>query len=727
MMRTVRTQLQSKWRFTGRLLLALCIVLPVAAPGGPRALPAAQPSVIAVADVHGDLAAFQAILQKAGVVDARNRWVAQGITVVQTGDVVDRGAHSRQVLDLLMELEKQAPKKKSRLIALLGNHEVMNITGDLRYVTPPEFAAFADGKSEKRRVAEWKQLEAWKKERARALGKPEPAPNAQPEAAWLEAHPLGYFEQREAYGPRGKYGRWLRQHDTVALVEGTLFVHGGISPELPAAKLEDINARVRDELALFDQYTAYLAQQRIILPFFDLVEMTTAVQEELQARTAALAAKSARAAAEGKSYQPSAEEKQQVDILSQFLEYPSWFSINHEGPLWYRGYARWTEEEGPALAEKVLSKFGAKAIVVGHTPLKSGRMLARFGGKVFLIDTGMLSSYYEGGRASALEIVGEKFTAVYMDQSTVLHPAGAVPAGNQQEEEAQREEPGGGLAPPRVAQGSARASAGAKPAAPAYAWKGPGGAVLPFRDEAEVLEFLRTAEVVSIREIGSGVTKPQKVLLEKNGVRMNAIFRAHNSEKPEAQMRDGRRVRNFRDSYKLEVAAYQLAKLLALEAIPPVADRRIAGRDGSVQVWIEDAMTETMRLEKKITPPDQHRWNQQVQMMRLFDLLVYNWDRHTDNIIIDPQWNLWMVDHTRTFRRDTDVPYVGQIILCERKFWQRLQDVDDEAIRQRLKGILHDSELNSLLKRRQKLVEHLRERIASRGEADVLFSWPVGG
>jgi hypothetical protein len=70
---------------------------------------------------------------------------------------------------------------------------------------------------------------------------------------------------------------------------------------------------------------------------------------------------------------------------------------------------------------------------------------------------------------------------------------------------------------------------------------------------------------------------------------------------------------------------------------------------------------------------------------------------------------------------------VDQIILCERKFWQRLQQVEDETIRQRLRGILYDSELNSLLKRRQKLVEYLRERIASRGEADVLFSWPVRG
>lgn len=709
-------------------LLALCVALPVSAPGMPPVpAQAAAQRVVAIADIHGDLPAFTAILQKAGLVDQANRWVAQDTILVQTGDAIDRGPNSRQVLDLLMDLEKQARRKRSRVIALLGNHEVMNMTGDLRYVTLPEYAAFADANSERRRQAGWKQFVEWKKQRARALGQPLPELGDQPDATWLEEHPLGYFEHRDAYSPQGKYGRWLRERDAVAQVGNTLFLHGGISPELPLGSVAEINDRIRGEIRLFDSYVENLSRQGLILPFLGMVEMHTAVNEEVQARTAAMAAKSAEAAAQGKTYEPSRREKEQMEYLSKFLGFPLWFSMHQEGPLWYRGYARWTEEQGPALADQLLAKFGVQSIVVGHSSLRSGRAWARFGGKIFLIDTGMLSSYYEGGRASALEIVGQRFTALYMDQSTVLHPAGATPAGNQDDEAEQCAEPGGGLASRRPPVAAAVTAAAYRPDGAGVPWKGPAGEALPFRDDAEVIEFMRTASVVSIKEIGSGITKPKKVLLEKDGVRMNVIFRAHDSEKALAELRDGRRVRHYRDSYKLEVAAYHLAKLLGLDAIPPVVERTIGGKRGSVQVWIEKAMTETARLEKRILPPDMERWNQQMQRMRLFDLLVFNWDRHTDNILIDPDWNLWMVDHTRSFRRETDTPYLSQIIICERRFWERLQQVDDETIRLRLRGILHNSELNGLLKRRQKLVDYLRTRIATHGEGRVLFSWTAQG
>lgn len=681
--------------------------------------------MVAIGDIHGDLASFTAILQKIGLVDGKGRWTARDVTLVQTGDAIDRGAKSREVLDLLMELEKQAPKRRSRLIALLGNHEVMNMLGDLRYVTPAEYAAFADSKSEKRRMAEWKRLVKWKRERAKAWGMPEPVLGVEPDAKWLEKHPLGYFEHREAYGPRGKYGKWLRQHDAVAMVDGTLFLHAGISPELASPNFADINQRIHAELWAFDNFMEYLTGKGIILPFFELMETAEAVQMELQAHNEALAAKAGKAAAEGKSYEPTREEKQQVSTLAQFLEFPSWYSVNPEGPLWYRGYERWTEEEGPALAEAVLAKYGARAVVVGHSPVKGRRAIARFGGKVFLIDTGMLSSYYEGGRATALEIVGEKFTARYLDHSVVLHQAVPVRVGNPEPEAEPSEEPGGGLRARGPRQETTAASTGAGPAdAPKTGWRGPSGEALPFRSVDEVIEFLRAARVVSRKAVGSGITKPKKLLLEKDGVQMHAIFRSHNTEKPESMLKDGRRIRNYRDSYLLEVAAFRMAQMLDLDGVPPVVKRRVDGEEGSVQLWIENAMTETQRQERKITPPDQQRWTWQMQRMRLFDLLIYNWDRHTDNILVDPQWNVWMIDHTRSFRREDDVPYVDQIILCERRFWERLQSLDEAAIRERLKDILNEPELRGLLRRREKLVRHLGGRIAEQGEARVLFSWP---
>src|SRR5262245_33598569 len=97
--------------------------------------------VVAVGDVHGDFGAFVGVLRAAGVIDQKNKWTGGKTHLVQTGDVPDRGADSRKVMDLLMDLEKQAPKAGGRVHALIGNHEAMNLYGDLRYVVPGEFAA----------------------------------------------------------------------------------------------------------------------------------------------------------------------------------------------------------------------------------------------------------------------------------------------------------------------------------------------------------------------------------------------------------------------------------------------------------------------------------------------------------------------------------------------------------------------------------------------------------
>ncbi len=114
--------------------------------------------------------------------------------------------------------------------------------------------------------------------------------------------------------------------------------------------------------------------------------------------------------------------------LVQFLGYGDWLSVKVDGPLWFRGYDKWTDEEGTAQIGKVLEAYDATHVAVGHTVQRGGRIRPRFDNKVFLIDTGMLSTYYPGGRPSALEICGDvKFTAEYLDQSVVLiDPAGSA-------------------------------------------------------------------------------------------------------------------------------------------------------------------------------------------------------------------------------------------------------------------------------------------------------------
>jgi hypothetical protein len=363
--------------------------------------------VIAVGDVHGDFEDFVAILQKEKLIDAQRHWTGGKTTLVQVGDLLDRGPKPRDVMDLLMVLEKEAPQAGGRVVSLLGNHEMMNVMGDLRYVTPVNFASFADSNSEERQKAAYQAYVKWRSSHMALI-----AELAQPmeltEGEWMARHPAGYVEQRDAFTPNGLYGKWLREHSALADIGGVIFLHGGISPNVAKMKLDGINARIRDEIKQFDSAKQFLQEADIILPFFNLEEIRGAVLAEISAE---------------KKGKVSANVPRQNRLI-QFLGYTDWLSVKVDGPLWFRGYDQWSDEEGSAQMGKILDALKATRIVVGHTVQKGGRIRPRFGDKVFLIDTGMLSTYYAGGRASALQIQDNTtFTANYMDEQVVLAPA----------------------------------------------------------------------------------------------------------------------------------------------------------------------------------------------------------------------------------------------------------------------------------------------------------------
>jgi len=384
----------------GVALLMAFLVLPLVQP-----VPAAAASarVVAVGDVHGDLEALVSILQETGIIDDQRRWSGGNATLVQTGDILDRGAQDRQVMDLLMELEKQAARSKGRVAVLLGNHEMMNIMGDLRYVAPQVYSSFADGKSEQRRQKAYQDHTKLLKQRAQVLGEPNEI-TSEFEKQWMEEHPPGFLEYREALKPKGKYGSWLRKRPAILQIEDTLFLHGGIHPNLSSLKVREINQRIQDEIKAFDAYTQQMVQEKLILPFFTLNEIVSSAQAEVERREA-----------EG-----GKKEDRPLTFLKEFLAFGSWLSIHPEGPLWFRGFAQWSEEEGEQQVSQLLKTYGAKRFVVGHTPQLPVRIQMRFQGKIFLVDTGMLSSYYQGGGASALEIRDGKVTAIYLDRREEL-------------------------------------------------------------------------------------------------------------------------------------------------------------------------------------------------------------------------------------------------------------------------------------------------------------------
>jgi hypothetical protein len=180
--------------------------------------------IVAVGDVHGDYEGLAEVLRSAGLIDSKDNWAGGKTHLVQLGDVPDRGPDSRKAMDLLMKLEKQALRAGGCVHVLIGNHEAMNVYGDLRYVSDGEYAAFARDES-----AEARRLSA------------------------KAGHRPGYVEHRRQYSETGKYGRWIRGRNTIVKINDTVFVHGGISEKYAGMSIRSINERVREELNDFSK------------------------------------------------------------------------------------------------------------------------------------------------------------------------------------------------------------------------------------------------------------------------------------------------------------------------------------------------------------------------------------------------------------------------------------------------------------------------------------------
>lgn len=228
------------------ILIALFIALPVCRSEAARDVWTGVERIVAVGDLHGDYDQFVAVLASAGLIDSNEDWRGGKTHLVQTGDVLDRGADSRKIMDLLMKLVKQASRAGGYVHALIGNHESMNVYGDVRYVSAGEYAAFRNRKS---RTLRRKRYEAHVEE-ARKISRTsgEPVFDEAYRKEWEARHPLGYFEHHKQLGPRGKYGKWIRRHNAVIKINDTIFLHGGISPKYANDSIRSMNDRVREEL-----------------------------------------------------------------------------------------------------------------------------------------------------------------------------------------------------------------------------------------------------------------------------------------------------------------------------------------------------------------------------------------------------------------------------------------------------------------------------------------------
>ena len=395
--------------------------------------------VVAFGDVHGAYEDWVAMLRELGVVDAKLNWSGGKTHLVSLGDLIDRGPGSRDVVELMMKLDGQADKAGGAVHMVLGNHEVMVMTGDLAYVSAAEFAAFAGDETPAERDQMFAEYRKYNPDGDEAAAR----------SAFDAAYPPGYLALRKAYSPQGKLGRWLLQQPFIVKVNERVYMHGGISGPQAGESIAALNKRLKGELSSYLQNLAALREAGVMpwhIGFQDHLGFLNARAEEFTAAN------------------PKTKAEWFEPLVQVFDAQKALLFDQQNSPFWYRGSARCHPYSESFNTERFLKNAGAKQLVVGHTPVR-GKVFQRMEGLVLRLDSGMLKSVY-GGLATAL---------VSEAGSDYIHYLGS----------AEKKQP---LAEPRSLS---------------YALSG--------MSDADLEEFMRTAPVISVEDIGTGVTKPKRV------------------------------------------------------------------------------------------------------------------------------------------------------------------------------------------------------------------------
>ena len=245
---------------------------------------------------------------------------------------------------------------------------------------------------------------------------------------------------------------------------------------------------------------------------------------------------------------------------------------------------------------------------------------------------------------------------------------------------------------------------------------------LPLEGEAAE-RFLATAEIVRMKPVGVGITNPYKVYLTDGNRTIKAIWKTVDEHRQElSRSEKGGFQFGFRDSYKYEIAAYELDKLLGLGLVPPTVERTIDNEMGSLQLWVEGAFTEHERRKQKLLPQDGGRWGTDMYKVNLLNQLIYNTDtRNALNILFDPDFRIYAIDNSRSFRLYKELPAAEELRRFSRSVMQRIRQLNQKTTEDNLSRWLQDSEISALLKRCELVLEHADRLIAEHGEAVVLY------
>ncbi len=240
---------------------------------------------------------------------------------------------------------------------------------------------------------------------------------------------------------------------------------------------------------------------------------------------------------------------------------------------------------------------------------------------------------------------------------------------------------------------------------------------------AEIETFLKTAKIGRQREIPIGVTLPLRATLDDGTLRHDAAIQTADIREASYTTARGTEL-NFRDTWKFNVAGYELAKMLELNMVPPYVERRVNGGPASVSWWVNDTMMESERVQKKLTPPDVAGWNDQTHAGRLFRELIGDYDFNMTNTLITRDWRVWLIDFSRAFRLVKTLQFPAEVARIDRTLLANLRGLNSETLRAKLGAWLSKAEIDAVIARRDAIVGILDKQIATKGEAAVLYELP---
>jgi len=241
-------------------------------------------------------------------------------------------------------------------------------------------------------------------------------------------------------------------------------------------------------------------------------------------------------------------------------------------------------------------------------------------------------------------------------------------------------------------------------------------------NKEQIKQFLQTADIVKSKQSGKGVTHPWRLTLSNGTITHDASFQAVDERKPKMDLGNGRIELDFVDSYKYNIAAYEIAELVGLDSMVPVyVERKWQGKTGSLSWWLPIKMDDAERFEKKIEPPDSDKWNKQMFCIRVLDELVYDTDPNLTNVLIGEDWSVYRVDFSRAFRKSKDLRGEKNLVKCDRQLFEKLKALKADEVAEKTRRYLTKDEINAVMARRDKIVAKFQSLIAQKGEKEILY------